>query len=505
MGEIVDIMNMGTSVKADWGPPSNFAPTVPMKFPPTPEQQEIIDAFTSGDSLVIEALAGTGKTTTLKMLANAMPQRRGLYLAYNRVTADEARASFPSNVKCMTAHSLAYGVVGRDYSDRLNAKRVPPWELAKWLGVHQNFYISPDVSLVPMAVAGAVTSTIRNFCYSADPEPNASHVPWVKGAENYRPKVQKYILPLARKAWADLQKHRGFFPFSHDVYLKMYALTEPKLDYDYVMMDEAQDANALTLQLFTSQTHAQLVAVGDECQQLYGWRGSVNSMGSMQADHRLSLTKSFRFGPVVATEGQKWLTLLDSPLSLQGYEKLNTTLAPLADPDVVICRTNATVILEAMAAQARGQSFALTGGTADIEKFAKAAGDLKKGKRTLHTDLAAFEDWPSVQDYSRTPEGRDLATLVRLIDEHGVETLQSVAREAVPETVADITITTGHRAKGREWDKVRIAMDFEGLVTEEGEMTREGMMLAYVSVTRAQKVLDRSGLAFVDKLLEMNA
>ena len=54
---------------------------------PTEEQQAIIDAYRTGRNLVIEAGAGTGKTTTLKMLGTDKPGRKGIYIAYNKAIA----------------------------------------------------------------------------------------------------------------------------------------------------------------------------------------------------------------------------------------------------------------------------------------------------------------------------------------------------------------------------------------------------------------------------------
>lgn len=90
---------------------------------PTAEQSAIVKAFGTGRNLAIEAGAGTGKTSTLKMLAAAAPRRRGVYVAYNKAIASDAQREFPDSVKCATAHSLAYGAVGRLYRGRLNGPR----------------------------------------------------------------------------------------------------------------------------------------------------------------------------------------------------------------------------------------------------------------------------------------------------------------------------------------------------------------------------------------------
>ena len=75
---------------------------------PTAEQQAAVEAFATGQNVVITAGAGTGKTSTLRLLADRAG-RRGLYVAFNKAIAEEARRSFPSTVQARTAHSLAYG------------------------------------------------------------------------------------------------------------------------------------------------------------------------------------------------------------------------------------------------------------------------------------------------------------------------------------------------------------------------------------------------------------
>src|SRR6266516_5594483 len=90
---------------------------------PTSEQQAIIDAYRSGHDLVIEAGAGTGKTTTLKLLATNVPDRSGCYIAYNKAIADEARRSFPPNIECRTAHSYAFRALPAEFKDRFTRQK----------------------------------------------------------------------------------------------------------------------------------------------------------------------------------------------------------------------------------------------------------------------------------------------------------------------------------------------------------------------------------------------
>jgi superfamily I DNA/RNA helicase len=70
---------------------------------PTEEQQAILDA--TGRVLLINARAGTGKTTTLRMIASAHPDRKILYLVFNRKAREEAAGRFPRNVEVRASSS----------------------------------------------------------------------------------------------------------------------------------------------------------------------------------------------------------------------------------------------------------------------------------------------------------------------------------------------------------------------------------------------------------------
>ena len=74
---------------------------------PTDEQLSAIKLFHEHDSLKINAFSGAGKTTTLQYIAEST-KKSGLYLAFNRSIAKEAKHQFPSHVECSTTHSIAF-------------------------------------------------------------------------------------------------------------------------------------------------------------------------------------------------------------------------------------------------------------------------------------------------------------------------------------------------------------------------------------------------------------
>jgi hypothetical protein len=286
---------------------------------------------------------------------------------------------------------------------------------------------------------------------------------------------------------------------THNCYLKLWQLSGPVLDTDTVFLDEAQDANPLIADIVERQTHAQRVLVGDRCQAIYGWRGAIDAMRDFHADARLALSQSFRFGEPIATEANKWLQILRAPLRLRGADQIHSVVGPLGAVEAVLCRTNAEAVAQLMSAAGNGLRVALVGGGADIRRLAEAAIDLQAGRPTSHPELMAFTSWGMVQEYVEQEEtGSDLKVFVQLIDRHGPEVIIDTIDRLVDERHASLVVSTAHKAKGREWPRVRIAQDFREPKGDNAQIAPADAMLAYVAVTRARHGLDRDGLEWVD-------
>lgn len=470
-------------------------------IPPTGEQLAVIDACTAGGNVVVEAGAGTGKTSTLLMAAIAMDGKRGIYLAYNRTTAQAARKVFPASVTCVTAHALAYRAGGYRYDHRLpgRAQRMPSWGVASVLGIGQDLPLGKDLVLTRAHLARIVMATVERFCHSDSPVIGAAHVPGVRGldADSFA-ELTWQVVPMARLAWADIRVPDGRLPFKHDHYLKLWQLNGPTIPAAFVMFDEAQDANPVTAAIVQNQHDAQQIIVGDSCQAIYGWRGAQDTLPGWPCDQRLRLRQSFRFGEQVAAEANKWLDTLDAAYRLAGLPTIPSTIGTVSDPEVIICRTNAEAFEQARAAQLAGRRAAFGGGTLELKQLAEAALDLNTTGRTGYAELAAFRRWGQVRDYVRTDAaGADLAAGVRLIDKHGAAAILAMIDQLSGTKTAQVIAITAHAAKGHEWERVRIAADFRE-PSARGPVPRSEAMLAYVAVTRARIRLDRSGLAWID-------
>jgi hypothetical protein len=145
----------------------------------------------------------------------------------------------------------------------------------------------------------------------------------------------------------------------------------------------------------------------------------------------------------------------------------------------------------------------LEGGGGEIKQLAEAAERLQNGQRAFHPELVAFKDWSEVIDYAESdPGGSDLAVGVKLIEQYGAgEVIRAIDGTVRTGSQDELVVSTAHKSKGLEWDRVRIATDFkEPLDKKTGEplpIPPADAMLAYVAVTRAKDTLDNAGLAWV--------
>lgn len=483
---------------------------------PTDEQAAAAERFHAGDHLALQAGAGTGKTTMLAYFAHHT-RRRGRYLAYNRSIAQDAATRFPATVHCKTSHALAYAAVGHRYTRRLGAPRRPAWQTGQHLGITKPIRIG-DRDLSPKTLSHTTLRTVTSFCHSADPTITRHHVPRLRGLEDpdYHTQLAQHVVPFAVKAWADLQHpDDGAVRFDHDHYLKIWALSQPKIDADFLLLDEAQDTNPVVEQIFTSQrNHAQLVMVGDSAQAIYHWRGARDVMTGFDGT-QLALSQSFRFGPHLAQEANRWLRIAGAPIRLTGSDAVPTELGTVSRPDAVLCRTNVGAMAEVIDLLAAGYQVGLVGGGESLRALALAARELKEGRRTSHPELVLFTSWGDLQDYAaHDPAGRDLQPLADLVDVHGTDAILAAVAQLACEDQAEVTVSTAHKAKGREWGCVRIAGDFTPPKdTDEQDDTGRPLpapiddgeaRLAYVAVTRTRRRLDIGGLAWIHEHPEGN-
>lgn len=475
-----------------------------MSIQVTPEQAACARYFVTGESLKINALAGTGKTTTLRYLAHKGSPRGGrmLYTSFGKKIVEEAKDRFPSEtVKVSTNHGLAFAHTGRAYAaaNRLLG-RVSGTELIERLGLR-------DATFAPHADAktGAfgVIETLGRFCQSADKRITLRHAAPSASRRSITPTAAgdyaKALTAYAQAAWNEMMNMKGTMPVTHDVYLKKWALSDPVLPYSTILLDEAQDTNELLLDVIAQQS-AQVVIVGDTHQQIYSWRGAVNAMDSVSTVHEASLCQSFRFGPAIAELANAVLkNHLGVDARLRGLASIPSRVTPLASPRLFLARTNCGLIgalFEAITQ--RPARYGVVGGVDDLIRLARGAEALLGNRRTTATDLVEFATWKEVVEASVEDAYRHLAVLVSLVTDFGVSalirTLESVRGNEHDEAACRCLFSTTHKAKGREFESVQLADDFASPPDDADERaaswTPEESNLLYVAVTRAQRLID---------------
>lgn len=499
------------------------APRPTFRITPTPEQEAALEAFLSGQDLKLVAVAGSGKTTTLQLMAEAAPKRRLLYVAFNRSIMEEGIRRFPKNTKVLTLHALArrYTVAGNGaYQRKLNARngKVSPRDILEALDLERDKY----------AVAYAVRDTLDAFLRSGSEVPHPAHVP-----PSYRDALARgdklpsvdYIVKAAKLVWKLMQDPNNPFPLSFDGFVKMWAQAGARIGgYDAVLVDEAQDLSPVFLQVLEEHRGVlQRMYVGDPRQQIYAWRGAVNAMAKLEVPER-PLTWSFRFSEELARGVRALMEWLDAPLSLQGKAPWETEVAPYFPdtlPFTVLCRSNVGAV-EAIAALLLGEErevphlpeakVFLVGGTRELTWLLEDANALQKGleRGEPHPELALVESWDELSALAEEFNYPWARMLLRLGEKYNLQALSTFlkAAQAESEEEAQVVVSTLHKAKGREWDRVVLWNDFvsvwdpavRDLYRAQGltDALLEEENILYVALTRSRRFL---GLPELPELL----
>jgi hypothetical protein len=487
------------------GTPSAAAPPTPAKaLSPTQEQTKALELFRTGEHLAIQAGAGAGKTSTLMMLAGVASDlfRSGTYLAFNKAIVDDIKDRLPSSVTARTVHSLAHRAMTPEQRARFDpsaatfkAAARPMMDLSRFAVNSQIFSEIYQTSHILLALA--------NFCRSADGEPAAHHFPYVEGIDppdagkrtwQNNNAMRLELLPQLEKLWADINSPKGKLPINFDTSLKLAALRCITIPGDFVLYDECQDANGVMLDLMRSQVNSQLVFVGDPNQAIYEWNGAVDAFGRLPAScNKTQLTLSFRFGEEIADVANGILAYLDRFIVEPNPDRLSV-VGPQPAPNAVLCRTNAGGVQEWFELTDAGEKAYFDTGSSDILAFCRAAILVQDGKRTDHPELAPFLCWDDVVDYAEADKHAvDLNAKVKLVNRFGAKSIAYRLSNQPPAAGATVTITTAHKAKGREWDSIRLSSDFAFDADEAAELR-----LLYVAVTRARMGLDVTAVPEVD-------
>lgn len=480
-----------------------------MKLVPTEEQNVACKVVEDNQRVKLNAYAGCSKTTTLSMVAHNLCAP-SLYLAYNKSMAVEAREKFPEWVRVSTTHALAYAVYGRQLATKLKRPQGTyqnvcgtGGEIARYFKI-KGIFLTCGESITANGIGLAIRETVNRFEYSADKIITAKHVSsaGIKKVKGKLDIVEEMVyVDLVKKhaemLWALRTNLNSNILATHDTYLKQYQLSEPDLSgYDVLYLDEGQDTNECVLDIVMRQTKPKIVVVGDEFQQIYQWRGSVNAMGKLPFVES-KLSQSFRFGQAIADLANVVLSQGDIKTNIRGWEQCESTVAfyheqaEIEGCYTLLYRTNMMLVLDAVQFISEGKRVNLEIDVSDFVKLLESAVELKTGnmKGVKHEEMLPYENW---SDFAKEVQGTggELGRVFQIIDGGRVYEVLGMLRMQRNTENPEIILTTAHKSKGREWDIVWLASDFPSNWNNKGEwvgLRDEERNLLYVAVTRARK------------------
>jgi hypothetical protein len=477
---------------------NRFAPKLELPvvstFVNTDEQNAIIANAVKGSNLAIRAFAGSSKTTTCVLVAEEVT-KKSLYIAFNKSIAEEARAKFPSWVECKTLHSLAWGAVIKYSKSPMGQKLQGNFNLS-------DITISkpiPDVGLLKERIN--IANYVKGFCQSGA----TSIVEYVKSIDA---DVTQETLTDVETFWLSCINVLTTTKITHDVYLKLYHLSLPKLEYQVIYADEFQDSNPVTLAIFLDQEQygTQLICVGDEYQAIYEWRGAINAFDYIPDTFvNMYLTESFRFTQEIADMAFKLTAIAGNTRPIIGKKVAPTNLP--TGQEVVIVRNNSTGLSYILKAANEGKSIYAEMDLADLwSKLYHIAALM--GKQTIkypNKDLTQYSSWLELKEVGESlPEIKKLIRLTTQLGDGGltanINRIKScLVKEAA---LADTVITTAHKSKGLEWSCITLAYDMfyvkDGETIIDALLTNQTLNLIYVALTRGMYVVNID-----DKLAEV--
>lgn len=472
-------------------------------------QEQAAICASNAQVIKVTAYAGTGKTSTLGGYAEVNKRDRILYIAFNKAIQLEAASKFPAHVTCKTAHSIAYGVCGREYGNVPNKLQgdMKPFHIQRFLG--------SSLAQIPVSAhhlyGGRVIETVKNYLVSGDMELNPNHVSIGAAPVEIKHFDVRRILTDAKSIWNLMQDIKTEAPMLHDGYLKLYQLSGRRLPYDAILFDEAQDTNPVTQAIVEAQ-QSRKVYVGDRHQAIYGFRGATNAMEAIGADEHHYLTGSFRFGDAVAEIANTILEVKNEDVRLRGLGG-QSVVRPLGAGEgyAFISRGNVAIFNRAVQCLSKNEPFSFVG---DIKgyRFDQILDvyNLSVGQQVKDPFIRSFAGFDELAEYAEMIGDREVKSRCKVVGKYGADIprlIEKIEKNALPPVITGdeaagnskrIVLTTGHKSKGLEFENVRLEDDFMDLLDEEGKIFDikkasdaeiEEINIQYVAVTRAQKAL----------------
>lgn len=468
-------------------------------FTPSPYQQAIFE-FVKGDNgnAVIEARAGSGKTTTLVKALDHTPQTAKVaFVAFNKHIVKELKERVPDRFHISTTHSLGLANALAQ-NKRLVVNEFKLWDL--W---DLNDPSGDLIELKPAVVklVNLVKATLRTT------EP--ADLDYLIERFNIEingdiEKVYGLAPKLLKQSLADMDT----LDFEDMIYWGAVGRI-PCQKFDVVFGDEWQDMNAAQQKMILNSLApgGRAVVVADRFQSIYGFRGAdtdaVPSAIKVLNATTLPLSICYRCHKGAIRLAQKLVQ--DIEWREDAPEGIVETLKYLPDPkpgDLVLCRTNAPLVKPCFALIRRGIKATIKGksiGNGLVQMLLRA----KKLSRSEQPNFM-FEALGKyvAHEADKLRKARHELRADNLIDQY--ETLLALSdgqptfgkiKMAINSTFSDdktaVDFSTFHRAKGLEAETVyylRPDLTPFPKATRDWEKEQERNIM-YVGYTRPKQAL----------------
>jgi superfamily I DNA/RNA helicase len=462
----------------------------------------------SSSSLILEACAGSGKTTSMVDGINAMdPNVSVIACAFNKRIAVELGERMPPHVVSKTLNALGHGA----WAQMLGKKRITleadkNYTIAKNMDVLKDFGQGPKLvalakayGIVPKGAKGAAKGLVEDEDENWLDIMDAHDIDYNDSGPRMIRTCREMLLESIKWAW------EGVIDFDDQLYMSTL-WNAPLLRAEVVMVDEAQDISHIQRKMLHRMAINRVVAVGDRHQAIYAFRGADHTSLDAIADETqadmLPLTVSFRCPRAIVREAQQYVPHIEpSDFASEGtvvQEDLN--FQAFIPGDAIICRNNKPLVKMAFLLLGEGIRCKVLG--RDIGKSIKnlvkkmdchRLNDLAEALQKY--ELRMVNKFIAAGKEARAAALNDKIESIFIMMEHTegdtVDDFYEVLDDLFSDRVAPITLCTIHKSKGLEWDNVYF-LDSDLIPSKyaksEAQLQQEHN-LAYVAITRAKQKL----------------
>lgn len=248
-------------------------------------QEDIFETVLgTNKNIAVSATAGSGKTTTIveaaKLLSQKYPYKKILFNAFNKSIVDELKKRLPEKINCSTIHSLGMKSLISHYKTNLKVDEYKSFifservvkdieKLEKKEKLIYRFTLSDIVQLLRMTMCEVNEESIEILCTRFD-------IDVLNNEINHSINLYNDLVVYNKS----LSKFNNMIDFTDMIYLPAFN-DEIKLpQYDVVFLDEVQDLN-FAQHFFIKKVikpGGRIIAVGDKRQSIYGFSGAdINS------------------------------------------------------------------------------------------------------------------------------------------------------------------------------------------------------------------------------------